>query len=238
MNFGENIQALIGQYGKDLTSLTYDSTERIFYLRKKPNHELSNVGLNDLKIGCFYLLRYNYNGNNIFCPVFTLEYKVIKNKNILYCLNLDYLPYMYKVDFFTKMYNFYSGVFEDNENTADASSEKPLGGVTFESVYKLLQSNGNFEYAVTAFDVLKIKEVNRVSTTILHRFVFLNTRMVNSALMKELLVRNTSADLAEKIKSIIEKYDSIKLDFESDTKYFYKKLRAFEKNYKLVENIT
>ena len=238
MKFGENVQSLIGQYGKDLSGLAYDSTERLFYLRKKPNHELSMTGLNDLKIGCFYLLRYDYNGNSIFCPVFTLEYKVIKNKNILYCVNLDYLPYMYKVDFFTKLYNFYNGTFDDNENISDVLSEKPLDGVTFESIYKLLQNNGKFEYAVTAFDILKIKEINRVSTTILHRFIFLNTRMVNSALMKELLVRNASSELNEKIKNIIEQYDSIKLDFDTDTKYFYKRLRAFEKNYKLIENTT
>jgi len=237
MIFEENVIALKGQYKDNLSKLTYDSTERIFYLRKNQNNEFKTISLDKLTIGKFYLIKYDYNGNKIFCPIFPLEYKVIKNKNILYAVNLDYLPYEYKMDFFSKFFGYYDDILEKNKDRAKVLEEPSLKGVNFETIYKLLKRNGGYEYAVTAFDLLKIKETNVISTTIMHRFIFLNTRMVNSAMMKELLTNTSADELNEKIKEIIEKYDSIQISYDEDTKDFYKRLKSFEKNFKLVENI-
>ena len=237
MVFMDNIQALMGQYGDNLAKLAYDSTQRIFYLRKTQNNELRTIAPTNLKIGNFYLIKYNYNGNKIFCPIFTLEYKVIKNKNILYAVNLDYLPYKYKVSFFSTMLDFYKDTLDENMDIANVLDEHSLNNINFELIYKMLKGNGGYEYAVTAFDILKIEELSKVSTNILHHFLFLDTRMVNSANMKQLLTNSTDDELTEKIREIVKKYDSITLTYDNDTKYFYKRLRTFENNYKLTENI-
>lgn len=236
MTFTENIRGLQGQYDKNLNKLVLDSTERIFYLRKMNNNELSSISIKNINLGCFYLIKYNYNGNKIYCPIFTLEYKVIKNKNILYAINLDYLPYTYKSNFFINLMNFYKQIYDDNIDINDATNEKPLPNITFEKVYRLLKSNGGYEFSVTAFDILKITEVCRVSTNILHRFLFLNTRMVNSALMKNLVSTDMLDEYKEKLKEIIDVYDNMKISYEEDTKEFYKRLRNFESNYKIIDN--
>lgn len=237
MLFSENVQALMAQYGDNLSALVYDSTERIFYLRKNQNNEFRQTGVRNMVIGKFYLIQYNYNGNRIFAPIMPLEYKVNNNKNILYAVNLDYLPYKYKVDFFSKIFSFYESLLEKNQDLNKVMDELPMKGVNFETVYKYLKGNGGFEYAVTAYDLQKIIEVNVVSTNIMHRFIFLNTRMVNSATMKEMLSTTDSDELMVKIKEIVERYDAIRLSYDQDTKYFYKRLRSFEQNFKLVENI-
>ena len=85
-------------------------------------------------------------------------------------------------------------------------------------------------------DLNKIVETNMVSTKIMDRFIFLNTRMVNSSMMKELEKNTNSEEFREKLNEIIEKYDSMSITYEEDTRDFYKKLRAFEKNYKLIES--
>lgn len=235
MDFSAKVTALVGQYGKNLRSLTHDSTERIFYLRKTQSPEFRTVSKKDIIIGKFYLIKYDYNGNEIYCPIFPLEYKVIKNKHILYAVNLDYLPYSYKRSFFGELFNRYKDTVDKNEDV-DVSKEIPLKGVNFENIYKILQKNGKMEFAVTAFDINKIIETNVVSTTIMDRFIFLNTRMVNSALMKELATNTKSEEFKEKLDTIVEEYDNLKITYEEDTKYFYKRLRAFEKNYKLIDS--
>jgi hypothetical protein len=163
---------------------------------------------------------------------------VWKNKNILYCVNLDYLPYEYKIEFFGKLFYLYQSVIDKNVDISDVSNELPLKDISFENIYKALKKNGGFEFSITAFDVLKIEEVNKISTNIMDRFIFLNTRYVNSALMKELIEKTDAEGFKTKLRSIITEYDSIKLEYDEDTKYFYKKLKAFEKNYKLTENIS
>jgi hypothetical protein len=238
MNLKEQGYNIFNQYSYNLTAITLESTERIFYLRKHQNNEFKTISLKNLSIGHFYLILYNFNGNKIFCPILPLEYKVWKNKNILYCINLDYLPYEYKIEFFGQLFYLYQSIIDKNIDISDVSSEMPLKGITFENIYKALKKNGGFEFSVTAFDVLKIEEVNIISTNIMDRFIFLNTRYVNSALMKELVEKTDSEGFKTKLKDIITEYDNIKLEYDEDTKAFYKKLKAFEKNYKLSENIS
>jgi hypothetical protein len=235
MNFRENILALKGQYYDNLEKLTYDSTERIFYLRKIQNNELKTTSINKIVIGKFYLIKYNYNGNKIYCPIFPLEFKIHKNKNILYAVNLDYLPYLYKVDFFSKIFDIYDNIYQKNKDIASVNDELPFNSITFENIYKLLKGNGGYEYSVTAFDLLKIKEVNVISTNIVHRFLFLNTKIVNSAMMKELLTNTTVDEYIDKLKNIINEYDNLKISYDEDTKDFYKRLRNFEQNFKLID---
>lgn len=235
MKLNETIQALLGQYNNNLNNLVYESTERIFYLRKMQNNELKTISNTSILVGRFYLIKYNYNDNNIFCPIFTIEYKNTGTKKILYAINLDYLPYSYKVDFFSKIFDIYKTTVDKNADINSVISESTFNGINFENVYSMLKANGDFNFAITAFDLLKIKETNVISTNIVHRFIFLNTRIVNSAMIKQTEMNTQLAEYKTKLKELIELYDNIKITNESDTKSYYKNLKSIEKNYKLYD---
>ena len=88
-----------------------DTTQEFFnsYL-KENNKQVSPTRVSKINIGKFYMIQYNYNGNKIWCPIFSIDFKIIKNKNILYAINLDYLPYIYKIRLFNKIFTFVSKI--------------------------------------------------------------------------------------------------------------------------------
>jgi hypothetical protein len=100
-----------------------------------------------------------------------------------------------------------------------------------------LKRNGNKNYAITAYDVTKIENVFEISSTILHRFVFLDTYYINKRLMYDTLdmIQNEiiKGDFSNKIKM----FEEILKMYETDIEEFYKSLRSFEKNLKLIENL-
>ena len=109
----------------------------------------------------FALWGNNYNGNKLWCPIFVIDdrYSTELQKRIIYAMNLDYLPYRYKIVFFDKLFKMFSKEIErnkvNNDNGNTVNEEVPMK-VNFESVYKALKSNGNFNYCITAFDYTKI----------------------------------------------------------------------------------
>jgi hypothetical protein len=187
MEFGEEVRALMGQYNENIKLLKDDSTSQIFQTAfKNPTWQIRSTNINKLRKGCFYIIKYNYNGNKIWSPILTLEYKVKNNKNILYAINFDYLPYKYKIIFVNRLFKLNNEVINKNRDVENVSEEKNLN-LNVESVYRWLQLNGRKEYSLTAFDVLKIENIYSISTTILDRFIFLDTRYINNRMMLDTL---------------------------------------------------
>ena len=235
MIFSEEVRALIGQYNDNIKVLKDESTIEIFTTAfKKPTWQIRGTNINKLRKGCFYIIKYNYNGNKIWCPILTLEYKIKNNKNILYSINFDYLPYKYKILFISRLFKFNGSIVSKNQDIQNVLEENSLD-LVMEVVYNWLQSNGKKEYSLTAFDVLKIEQVYAVSTTLLHRFIFLDTKYINRGMMLDTLERLDEQENKLEMQKKIDKYEEILKLYEDNIELFYKSLRNFEANLKLFD---
>ncbi|MCF8298124.1 MAG: hypothetical protein K9J13_11305 [Saprospiraceae bacterium] len=235
MEFKEEVRALMGQYNNNIKVLTDDSTVQIFQTAfKTPTWQIRATNANKLRKGCFYIIKYNYNGNKIWCPILSLEYKVKDNKNILYAINLDYLPYEYKILFISSLFKANKNCVDKNRDIQNVLEEKSLDA-RIENVYRWLQTNGSKEYSLTGFDVLKIVQIYAVSTTILDRFIFLNTKYINKRMMLDTLEGLDNQNLRLEMQSKIQKYQELLELYEKDVELFYRALRNFEANLKLFD---
>lgn len=233
--FSYYIDALRGQFG-DMTSLVDACTKELFTMRSKQSQQFKRIPLNKIQIGRFYLINYNFNGSKLFCPIMSIDYRVSNNKHILYAINLDYLPFDYKKIFFNKMSNNFEQMFSGNADTEDVLNEDSLP-INFEGIYNALKDNGNFHYAISAFDILKIEECTMVSTNLLYILIHCHARKVNIALMKENM-KNYENDkfIEDKLKYTIKELEDMEESFDTDVIGYYKKLKQLENNYKLFKN--
>lgn len=235
MTFDEEVRALIGQYNGDVEELKNSSTIDIFTKAlKNPTWQVQPTNISNMRKGCFYIIRYDYNGNKIWCPIFTLDFKIKENKNILFCINFDYLPYEYKISFVAALFKTNSAKISKNRDIQNAVQENSIN-MTLEGVYRWLQSNGKKEFSMTAFDVLKIDKVYAISTSIMHRFIFLDTTYINRRMMLDTLEHQDLESNKIKMKEKIVKFDEILELYKSDIEKYYKALRSFESNLKLTE---
>lgn len=228
------VRALRGQYGGDLQSLIYACNKEVFWARKNQTDWFKTAPHNKIQTGRFYLINYNYNGNKVFCPIFTIDYRVSdKNKHNLYAINLDYLPFEYKLLYFSKMYDAAINIFERNADESDVNNEQKIP-VNFEMIYKTLENNGGYHYAVTAFDINKIQECYHISTNLMYLITNVHMRPVNIALMKELASGyEDSIEIKEKLNKLITEMEEMTESYELDVKDYYKKLKQLESNYKI-----
>ena len=235
--FDYYVRALRGQFNNDLELLIRESNKEVFQLRRQPTNTFMKVAHNKLQVGKFYMINYNFNGNKLYCPIFTIDYRVKESgKHVVYAINLDYLPFDYKVLYFNQMNNVFQQLFEFNEDAPDFLQEKPLP-VNFEQIYKTLETNGGYNYAISAFDITKITELYGVSTTLMHLITHVHMRDVNVALMKELMEKyEKGTEERERIQKLVDELSEMHRSYEEDIQDYYKKLRNLEANYKLFEN--
>lgn len=231
------VRALRGQYGGNIEKLIFDCNKEVFLARKTQTPWFKSIPLNKIQTGRFYLINYYYNGNKVFCPIFTVDYRVSEhNKHNLYAINLDYLPFDYKMIFFNKLYNNAQTIFETNADAPDVMKEMNIP-VNFEIMYKALEKNGGYNFAITAFDINKIKECYIVSTNLMYLITNVHMRPVNVALMKE-LAQQYDEGLEPKIRldKLITELEEMNETYDTDVKDYYKKLRSLENNYKLFDD--
>lgn len=263
--------SLLGEYNNNWKSCVYESTDIIFKLLKNPNHEVMYSRAKNLLPGKFYLMKYEYISDKYFtekymertsvpsikiwCPIFTLGFneseKIVdrynKNKkSIMYAINLDYLPYKYRI-------NLFNGIFDMNKDRIDKNSDINFKGenclsemplkIKASSMYNILKLNGNYEFSLTAYDPDKINrftmgnpELYTISTTIAQRFMFIDCKLANRGLLME-SYKSTEIDTErEKIKKILKSFDEILNDLESNERELYKKLRLLENHFKLFKD--
>lgn len=253
MTFEEEVRALFGQYNQNSRKIREDTTLEFFtYILKQPSKQVRPTTVRNIMIGRFYIIRYNYNGNKIWCPILTIppvpnkreegimerQLKIINNKNILYAVNFDYLPIMYKA-------LLIDAIIKSNIDRYEKNSNMISGGRTVKEeftfkvnwIYNFLKRNGNKNYAITAYDVLKIDKIFEISSTILQRFVFFDTYYVNKRLMVETLENITNEKLKGEFSYKIKIFNEILEMYDKDIESFYKSLRNFEKNLKLIDEL-
>ena len=235
--FVHYVNALCNEYGNNLQLLVNDSNKQIFSMRKKQTPYFKSLPLNKILTGRFYLINYNFNGNNLYCPIFTIDYRVsTNNKPNIYAINLDYLPYDYKKLYFGKICENYKQIIESNNDQDDVMEEDSLP-VNFEGIYNSLKGNGGFDFAISAFDITKINECFIASTNILHVLMFVHMRKINIALMKQNMENYQMDDIKlTKLKYTVEELQKMEEGYENDVKTYYKRLKQLENNYKLFDN--
>lgn len=248
-SFATYCSALMGQYNDNMKRLVEDSTGMIFKLvLKNPSLQVRRSTNATINIGKFYIIQYNYNGNKIWCPIFVIDdrYSTELQKRIIYAINLDYLPYRYKITYFDKLLKMFSTVVEknklNNDNNGSVNDEIPMK-VNFESVYQSLKTNGNFNYSITAYDYTKIvgvgvtdPQIYGISTTILSRFIFIDAKIINKGVMMDVLRDSEVEKEKDKLKEILAAYEKTAFDYENDVKEYYQRLKALENTYKFYEN--
>ena len=235
LRYNNYVDALRGQFG-DLTSLVSATNRDVFEMRKNQTNLFMQIGLDKIQVGRFYLINYEFNGNKLYYPILSIDYRVSNNKHILYAINLDYLPFDYKKMFFNKVYNDFEPIFSNNYDAENVLSENPLP-INFEMIYNSLKDNGKFHYAISAFDILKIKECFLVSTSLMYIMTHIHMRKINIALMKETMKNYEDDDYKnKKLKYTITELEKMEESFDNDVISFYKRFKSLESNYKLFEN--
>ena len=234
-NFENYIYGSIGLKTKSMTKFIIDMTDKLFELKKNPNlSEIMKVNINKVVPQRFYLIRYNYNGNKIWCPILALDYKVIKNKNILYAVNLEYLPPLYKIKYFNLLFKRLKNELTKIVDVDEVQSERPLP-LTFEIIYNTLKKNGNMNYAVTAYDYLKIDEAYLVSLKIAPEIIMCDPKRYNSKSMKKLFEKIQDSDEKDTLENIIKQHDQLIENYQEDSIKYHKQIASFEKHLKLIK---
>jgi len=253
MKFSEEVSALLGQYKNNIRVIRNDSTLELFtYILKNPNSQVRPANLRQVQTGKFYIIKYNYNGNKLWCPILTIppvpnknengildrQLKIVNNKNLLYAVNFDYLPLAYKTMLIDTIIKNNIDRYTKNENKismGDTVSDEFNFNVNW--IYEFLKHNGSKNYAITAYDISKIDSVFEISSTILHRFVFLDTYYINNRLMYDTLNSIQTESLRGEFSNKIRMFEEILKIYETDVESFYTSLRSFEKNLKLIDNL-
>lgn len=235
--FDYYVRALRGQFGNNLNKLVFECNKELFWMRKNPTDWFKPIPTKRMQTGMFYLVNYEFNGQKLFAPIFTIDYRVSEyNKHNIYAINLDYLPFDYKRIYFNEIYNRGKQIFEHNAVAETVLTEKKMP-VNFEMVYKSLKDNGGLHFSITAFDMNKINEVYVVSSNLMYLMIHIHMRPINVALMKQLSESyDKGSELNEKLEKLINELEQMVEDYDNDVIEYYKKLKALENNYKLFEN--
>lgn len=253
MTFTEELRALFGQYKQNIGVIRKESTIEIFnYITKNPNKQVRSTTLGNVQIGKFYVIKYNYNGNRLWCPILTIppvkntnesgildrQLKVNNTKKIIYAINFDYLPLLYKANLIDAIINTNQDRYDKNEDKiSNGDSVKDEFNFNVNWIYQYLKTNGNKNYAITAYDISKIEHIYQISSTILQRFAFLDTYKINNNLMYDTLNNIVNEKLKVNFTSKIKTYEDILKMYESDVENFFTTLRNFEKNLKLIDSL-
>lgn len=235
-NFEKYINGVLSLYGGSYEKMVLSLTDKLIMLKNTPNSsEIAKININKMVPSRFYFIQYNYNGNKIWCPILALEYRVIDNKNIMYAINLEYLPPKYKIKLFNIIFKTSKSYLDKIIQVDNVVDERPLP-FNFQNIYNLLKSNGNMNFSITAFDMLKIKELYLVSIKISPEILLCNLKRTNSKNMKDLFVNTDDIKMKAKLGEIIEEYDDLIEKYEENSITYHKELSQFETKFKLFEN--
>lgn len=253
MVFSDEIRSLYGQYEQNIKELKNDSTVELFtYILKSANSQVRPTSVSNMQIGKFYIIKYNFNGNKLWCPILTIPPVVNKNelgvlekqlkisgqKKIIYAVNFDYLPLRYKIALIDIIVQNNIDRYDKNEDKiADGGDVSSEFNFQVNWIYNFLKKNGDKNYAITAYDISKIEKIHEISSTILHRFIFLDTYYINNRLMYDTLDSIGNEKLRLDFSNKIQTYEEILKMYDKDVELFYKTLRNFEKNLKLIDEI-
>lgn len=235
-NFESYMVGLMSFYNNSMFNMVQSLTDDLFNMLDKSESKFSVLAVNDLKKlipGRFYLIQYEYNGNKIWCPIFPLEYQ-IKEKHIVYAINLEYLMPTYKIKFFNMIFKQQETLLTKvtNRKVNYIFDENPLT-VNFKMIYDKLKSNGNMTFAVTAYNYMKIKKLYIISFKNIPYILMCDPKKYNRSSMKELFDVTEDKKFKDAQDKILKEYDKIIKEYNMDSVEYHKMLAAFEQKMKL-----
>jgi hypothetical protein len=211
--------------------MSYNYTEEILHLRKKvpqyPNQSTKwlfnklrlkdkkfvNVGLDNLKVGQFYFMRYDLKGLNKssrleqFVPMMVVDYKPLIDKKVVWILNMNFLPINLKESFFSSFLDSQQTILDNNFEQKEWSKELVLKNINYENVWKKLLAFG-FEYSIREIRLDLINDIHAVSTDSLHFLTTQNTQAltgVDEGKLNEIWVTKLKNEkLGDRVKDLTE----------------------------------
>ena len=235
-HFEEYIYGSLGLRNNSMSKFIMDKTDLLFKIKREPNNtEIKEIDIKKVLPQRFYLIQYNYNGNNIWCPILALDYKVIKNKNILYALNLEYLPPLYKIKYFDLIFRRLKNELIKIADVDRIIDERPIKPLTFEFIHKTLKQNGNMSYAISGYDYLKIKKAYQISIKIAPEIIMCDPKRYNSKSMKDMFLNLSPSEEKNSLAEIIEKHDELINQYQEDSIQYHKDVANFEKFLKIIK---
>jgi len=240
-NFEDYIWGVMGLHGS-WERMIFDLTEQLRNLIIKPNlSEVMEIDPSKLVPNRFYLIKYDFNGNPLWCPILALDYKVHKNNHILYGINLEYLPPRYKMLLFDKIFKQVYAEMDLIAQKELVRDEATLSFLSFEFMYKMLKVNGNMEWSITAWTIknflgqFKIKKAYLCSIKILPQIMFSDWKRYNTGDMIE-LQKKLYGEESVKLGEIIEQYQKLLEEYEADSILYHKKVALFREKLKLFKD--
>jgi len=238
-SFKSLMNGMLGLYGNNVQSMVIDLTKKLFTIIRKPGG-VESMRIQPMDVikhtGKFILLKYDYNGNEIWCPVFALEYKIAELKPILYTVQLEYIPPVAKFQLLSTILDFV-GIMQTNQSNnaqTKVSSESPIP-IDAESMYNILKNNG-LNYSLTGFDITKIKEAHVISTKVIPEIIACDCKAHNRKGMRELLdKKGEDFEYRDELEKIISDYDKMIEQYSENSLEYHKKIRGYEKNLKLFD---
>jgi hypothetical protein len=241
MNLKTLIYNHVNLLGGSLPAMIKESTDIIFDLVKNPNKTdlYFTKKITELKWGKFYLIKYNFNGNKLWCPIFIIPPPINEqyHPSVAYAINIGLIPYKQRIELFNFIYSKFKPIVDYNDSVDNILKEKNLKEITFEAVYRIMQSMaGGVQFSITGFNMMKIEEIYIVSTKIIHRFVMVDVNKANRYEMKSLYDKMDKSPKRDRLSEILDAYSKILEEYREDNIEFYKKLKSLESNFKLFED--
>ena len=148
-------------YGEDEADFYKKNT--VYFLEKymKSDNDVKAVRLGEIKPGRFYFLHYMDDSNWMkYSPVFVIEHKTFNNMIILSCVNMNFLPLIYRV-----------ALFDPFMKEEDFTNKNFVLKAKFENVFKELKRYG-FQWAIMEFNLAQIQLAHLIDLELLPRFLY------------------------------------------------------------------
>jgi len=236
-NFEEYMYGAMGLKTHSMTHFVNIMTDKLFNLKKQPNRtEILEVNLNKVIPYKFYLIQYNYNGNKIWCPILTLGFEKNEKsgKNILFAINLEYLPPKYKIIYFNYLFRIHKEDLSKIADAKDLTEERQLP-FDMKKLYNDLKRNGDMNHTVTGYDYLKIAKSYMISIKIAPEILMCDPKRYNSKSMKELFIKLPESEEKDTLAEIIKDHDKLIENYQEDSIKYHKQVALFEKHLKIIK---
>lgn len=147
-------------YGTDIVDFFKKNSIYMVDKYSKSDEMCEAIPISDISMGRFYFLHYEDPSNWMrFAPIFTIEFKQIKEMKIIIALNFNFLPLEIRSRIFDKFIS--EKMFEQNSRLE----------VNFQGIYTELLRYG-FEYSIMEFNAIQVKLVHRINLELLPRFLY------------------------------------------------------------------
>ena len=147
-------------YGTDIVDFFKKNSIYMVDKYSKSDDMCEAIPISNISMGRFYFFHYEDPSNWMrYAPVFTIEYKQIKEMKIIMALNFNFLPLEIRSRIFDKFIS--EQMFEKNSALE----------VNFQGIYTELLKYG-FEYGIMEFNAIQLKLAHRINLELLPRFFY------------------------------------------------------------------